>query len=253
MVAVVTAGVAEGGEIIGTRVMEEDDGETGAGEEAGADVGMTAVVAMEAVVSIVTEMIAAGPVEGETEETIGIVKVVAETLEVVETNGETKETEAETGAVTKETGVVTRETGEVVKVETGETSREGGTRETVGGTKDSGTRAPIRDTGNGTMLRLRGNNRQLVSNKPGGTSRATGPNNNSSSSSSTPPIRNTSSGTANRLSRITPPAGAGPVAPSRSLQDCAGSLLSVLFSLLGSPSLLCIYSRPILRCVTWYL
>lgn len=251
--AVVTAGVAEGGEIIGTRVMEEDDGETGAGEEAGADVGMTAVVAMEAVVSIVTEMIAAGPVEGETEETIGIVKVVAETLEVVETNGETKETEAETGAVTKETGVVTRETGEVVKVETGETSREGGTRETVGGTKDSGTRAPIRDTGNGTMLRLRGNNRQLVSNKPGGTSRVTGPNNNSSNSSSTPPIRNTSSGTANRLSRITPPAGAGPVAPSRSLQDCAGSLLSVLFSLLGSPSLLCIYSRPILRCVTWYL
>lgn len=253
MVAVVTAGVAEGGEIIGTRVMEEDDGETGAAEEAGADVGMTAVVAMEAVVSIVTEMIAAGPVEGETEETIGIVKVVAETLEVVETNGETKETEAETGAVTKETGVVTRETGEVVKVETGETSREGGTRETVGGTKDSGTRAPIRDTGNGTMLRLRGNNRQLVSNKPGGTSRVTGPNNNSSNSSSTPPIRNTSSGTANRLSRITPPAGAGPVAPSRSLQDCAGSLLSVLFSLLGSPSLLCIYSRPILRCVTWYL
>lgn len=252
MVAVVTAGVAEGGEIIGTRVMEEDDGETGAGEEAGADVGMTAVVAMEAVVSIVTEMIAAGPVEGETEETIGIVKVVAETLEVVETNGETKETEAETGAVTKETGVVTRETGEVVKVETGETSREGGTRETVGGTKDSGTRAPIRDTGNGTMLRLRGNNRQLVSNKPGGTSRATGPNNNSSSSS-TPPISNTSSGTANRLSRITPPAGVGPVAPSRSLRDCAGSLLSVLFSLLGSPSLLCIYSRPILRCVTWYL
>lgn len=73
--------------------------------------------------------------------------MVAETLEVVETNGETKETEAETGAVTKETGVVTRETGEVVKVETGETSREGGTRETVGGTKDSGTRAPIRDTG----------------------------------------------------------------------------------------------------------
>eukprot|EP00105_Crassostrea_gigas_P016805 XP_011434327.2 PREDICTED: uncharacterized protein LOC105333178 [Crassostrea gigas] len=214
---------------------------------------MTAVVAMEAVVSIVTEMIAAGPVEGETEETIGIVKVVAETLEVVETNGETKETEAETGAVTKETGVVTRETGVVVKVETGETSREGGTRETVGGTKDSGTRAPIRDTGNGTMLRLRGNNRQLVSNKPGGTSRVTGPNNNSSNSSSTPPIRNTSSGTANRLSRITPPAEAGPVAPSRSLQDCAGSLLSVLFSLLGSPSLLCIYSRPILRCVTWYL
>lgn len=213
---------------------------------------MTAVVAMEAVVSIVTEMIAAGPVEGETEETIGIVKVVAETLEVVETNGETKETEAETGAVTKETGVVTRETGVVVKVETGETSREGGTRETVGGTKDSGTRAPIRDTGNGTMLRLRGNNRQLVSNKPGGTSRVTGLSN-SSSSSSTPPISNTSSGTANRLSRITPQAGAGPVAPSRSLQDCAGSLLSVLFSLLGSPSLLCIYSRPILRCVTWYL
>lgn len=106
---------------------------------------------------------------------------------------------------------------------------------------------------NGTMLRLRGNNRQLVSNKPGGTSRVTGPNNNSSSSSSTPPIRNTSSGTANRLSRITPPAGAGPVAPSRSLQDCAGSLLSVLFSLLGSPSLLCIYSRPIHCCVTWYL
>lgn len=68
-------------------------------------------------------------------------------MEVVETNGETKETEAETGAVTKETGVVTRETGVVVKVETGETSREGGTRETVGGTKDSGTRAPIRDTG----------------------------------------------------------------------------------------------------------
>lgn len=32
---------------------------------------MTAVVAMEAVVSIVTEMIAAGLVEGETEETIG--------------------------------------------------------------------------------------------------------------------------------------------------------------------------------------
>lgn len=104
---------------------------------------------------------------------------------------------------------------------------------------------------NGTMLRLRGNNRQLVSNKTGETSRATGLNN--SSSSSTPPISNTSSGTANRLSRITPPAGVGPVAPSRSLQDCAGSLLSVLFSLLGSPSLLCIYSRPILRCVTWYL
>lgn len=40
MVAVVTAGVAEGGEIIGTRVMEEDDGETGAGEEAGADVSL---------------------------------------------------------------------------------------------------------------------------------------------------------------------------------------------------------------------
>lgn len=34
---------------------------------------MTAVVAMEAVVSIVTEMIAAGPGEGETEETIGYV------------------------------------------------------------------------------------------------------------------------------------------------------------------------------------
>lgn len=40
VVAVVTAGVAEGGEIIGTRVMEEDDGETGAGEEAGADVSL---------------------------------------------------------------------------------------------------------------------------------------------------------------------------------------------------------------------
>lgn len=68
-------------------------------------------------------------------------------MEVVETNGETKETEAETGAVTKETGVVTREAGVVVKVETGETSREGGTREIVGEAKDSGIRAPIRDTG----------------------------------------------------------------------------------------------------------
>lgn len=240
-----------GGEIIATRVMGEEDGETGEEEEAGADVGMTAVVVMEAVVSIATEMIAAGLGEGETEETIGIVKEVAETLEVVETNGETKETEAETGAVTKETGVVTREAGVVVKVETGETSREGGTRETVGGTKDSGTRGPIRDMGNGTMLRLLGNNRQLVSNKPGETSRVTGLS--SSNSNSMLPISNTSSGTANKLSRTTPPAGVGPVAPSRSLQDCAGSLLSVLFSLLGSPSLLCIYSRPILCCVTWNL
>lgn len=217
-------------------------------------VGMTAVVVMEGVVSIATEMIAAGPGEGETDETIGIVKEVAETLEVVETNGETKETEAETGAVTKETGVVTREAGVVVKVETGETSREGGTRETVGEAKDSGIRAPIRDTGNGTMLRLLGNNRQLVSNKPGETSRVTGLSSSSSNNSSSMlPINNTSSGTANKLSRTTPPAGVGPVAPSRSLRDCAGSLLSVLFSLLGSPSLLCIYSRPILCCVTWNL
>lgn len=107
---------------------------------------------------------------------------------------------------------------------------------------------------NGTMLRLLGNNRQLVSNKPGETSRVTGLSSSSSNNSSSMlPINNTSSGTANKLSRTTPPAGVGPVAPSRSLRDCAGSLLSVLFSLLGSPSLLCIYSRPILCCVTWNL
>lgn len=107
---------------------------------------------------------------------------------------------------------------------------------------------------NGTMLRLLGNNRQLVSNKPGETSRVTGLSSSSSNNSSSMlPINNTSSGMANKLSRTTPPAGVGPVAPSRSLRDCAGSLLSVLFSLLGSPSLLCIYSRPILCCVTWNL
>lgn len=248
VVAVDTEGV-EGGETTATKVTEVDDGETGA-EEAGADVGMTAVVVTEAVVSIETEMIAAGLAEEEeTDETTGIVKEAVETLEEVETNGETKETGVETGAVTKETGVVTREAGVVVKVETGETSREVGTRATVGEAKDSGTKAPIRDMGNGTMLRLL-DNKQQVSNNPGETSRATG---HSNSSSSMPPISNTSSGTVSRLSRTTPPVGVGQAVPSRSLQDCVGSLLSVLFSLLGSSSLLCTYGRPILCCITWNL
>ena len=80
-------------------------------------------------------------------------EVVEETLEVETmgeeaTNGVTKETGEGTGVVTKETGVEIRATGAADKVATGEgSSREAGIKVEIGAIKDSGTRAPIRDTG----------------------------------------------------------------------------------------------------------
>lgn len=168
-----TTVVVEDGRITAAVVsaVEEDGVEIGEEEEAEVEeeaVGMTAVVAVvDGEVEVEIEMTAAGQEEEEegTGEKTGIVmEVVEKTLEVETmgeeaTNGVTKETGGGTGVVTKETGVEVRATGAGDKVATGEGSREAGIKVEIGAIKDSGTRAPIRDMGNGTMPKLLDNNR----------------------------------------------------------------------------------------------